>query len=170
MTENPGFTTFGDVEIARVPEWQGNLFTRGDFLPESDRQDREAQRAWLRPDFWAPEPEDAWLLRKAPSSAVPAGRSCSTPASATTRPDAARRRSTGWTRPTWTTSTGVPLSRKATNLLSKADFTQLADLAKTGAPDPFGFATAFLDSIAAGPGHSPGACVLTLMSHGQNAT
>ncbi|MFI9387466.1 MBL fold metallo-hydrolase [Kutzneria sp. NPDC052558] len=87
-----------------------------------------------------------------------------------------------------------PTFPNATHLLPKADFDQLAEYAKAGATDPFGFVTAFQDSIApvaehgkvqlwdgdehviddalrlvATPGHSAGACVLTVTSQGENA-
>ncbi len=55
-------TAFGDVQVARVDEWRGGLFTRADLLPESDRQDWETERSWLVPEFWSPDSEAATLV------------------------------------------------------------------------------------------------------------
>ncbi|MFI5610308.1 MBL fold metallo-hydrolase [Amycolatopsis sp. NPDC051903] len=88
-----------------------------------------------------------------------------------------------------------PTFPNATHLLPKPDFELLSEMAKSGdAPDPLGFVSAFLDSVApvaehaktqlwegeeqviddavrlvAAPGHSPGAAAVTISSGGEHA-
>ncbi|MEU3983739.1 MBL fold metallo-hydrolase [Streptomyces sp. NPDC026672] len=208
-------------------EWQGKLFTRGDLLPESNRQDWEAQRSWLEPDWWAPESEDAWLTSQSflirsggqtvlldsgignhkVGRGAPPFNGLDTAyldelAALGVRPEDVDLVINTHLHPDhigWNTvlddGEWRPTFPNATYLLPKADFDHLSDMAKAGdAPDPFGFATAFLDSVmpvaehaktqlwdgdehiindalrlVASPGHSPGACVLTVTSQGQNA-
>jgi len=49
------------VTLTRAFEWQGNLMTRPQLIPDSDRADWEANRSWLAPAFWDPATEDTWL-------------------------------------------------------------------------------------------------------------
>jgi glyoxylase-like metal-dependent hydrolase (beta-lactamase superfamily II) len=42
----------GAVEVRRVVEWTGSLFTRGQVFPGSDRAAWERERSWLEPRFW----------------------------------------------------------------------------------------------------------------------
>jgi glyoxylase-like metal-dependent hydrolase (beta-lactamase superfamily II) len=48
---SPSFRV-GDVEVRRVVEWAGSLFTRGQVFPGSDRAAWDRQRSWLEPRFW----------------------------------------------------------------------------------------------------------------------
>ena len=50
----------GDVEIAQVRECEGELFKRGELLPESGREAWLDNEHWLVPEFWDPATDDAW--------------------------------------------------------------------------------------------------------------
>jgi glyoxylase-like metal-dependent hydrolase (beta-lactamase superfamily II) len=220
-------TSFGDVTLDRVDEWTGRLFTRPDLLPDSGRQAWEAERAWLEPDFWSANSEDAGLCAQSflvhsggrtilvdtgignakPRPGVPPFDHLDTayldnlaamgvrPADVDLvvcthlHPD-----HVGWNT-TLVDGEWRPTFPNATYLLPKADFDHLAERAKSGdTPDPLGTMTAFQDSVlpvvenaktqlwegeehviddalrlVASPGHSPGACVLTISSGGEKA-
>jgi glyoxylase-like metal-dependent hydrolase (beta-lactamase superfamily II) len=51
---DPVATSFwvGAVEVRRVVEWTGSLFTRGQVFPSSDRAAWDRERSWLEPRFW----------------------------------------------------------------------------------------------------------------------
>lgn len=215
-------TSFGDVTLDRVDEWIGKLFTRPGLLPDSDRQAWEAERAWLEPDFWSADSEDAWACAQSflvhsggrtilvdtgignakPRPGIPPFDHLDTayldnlaamgvrPADVDLvvcthlHPD-----HVGWNT-TLVDGEWRPTFSNATYLLPKADFDHLAELAKSGdTPDPMGNVAAFRDSVlpvvenaktqlwegeehviddalrlVASPGHSPGACVLTISS------
>jgi glyoxylase-like metal-dependent hydrolase (beta-lactamase superfamily II) len=226
MTGSVSPAHFGDVDVSRVDEWSDHLFTRTELLPDSRRADWEAERAWLEPDFWAPESEDAWLGSQSflirsggrtilldtgignakPRPAVPPWDHLDTGYLANlavlgVRPEGVdlvinthlHLDHIGWN----TTLEGGrwrPTFPNATYLLPRADVELLSGLVGTGEPDPHGFVTAFLDSVApvlehaktqlwdgdehvvddalrlvATPGHSPGSSVLTIASGGEHA-
>jgi glyoxylase-like metal-dependent hydrolase (beta-lactamase superfamily II) len=48
----------GAVEVKRVVEFTGQLFTRGQVLPDSDRSEWEAARPRLEPRFWNSATDD----------------------------------------------------------------------------------------------------------------
>src|ERR1700759_560905 len=48
----PASFSVGAVEVRRVVEWTGSLFTRGQVFPGSDRAAWERERTWLEPRFW----------------------------------------------------------------------------------------------------------------------
>ncbi|MEW2508089.1 MBL fold metallo-hydrolase [Amycolatopsis sp. NPDC047767] len=227
MTDKTTSTSFGDVEITRVHEWTDHLFSRPDLLPDSARQEWEAEKDWLEPVFWSAESEDAWLTSQSflvrsggrtilvdtgigngkPRPGVPPFDHLDTGyltnlAALGVRPQDVdlvvcthlHPDHIGWNT---TLEDGVwrPTFPHATHLLPKADFDLLSGLAKSGdAPDPLGYVTGFLDSIApvvehaetqlwdgedhvidealrlvAVPGHSPGAAAVTISSGGDHA-
>lgn len=220
-------TSFGDVTLDRVDEWTGKLFTRPDLLPDSDRQAWEAERAWLEPDFWSANSEDAGLCAQSflvhsggrtilvdtgignakPRPSVPPFDHLDTAylddlAAMGVRPTDVdlvvcthlHPDHVGWNT-TLVDGEWRPTFPNATYLLPKADFDHLAKMAKSGdTPDPLGNVAAFRDSVlpvvenaktqlwegeehviddalrlVASPGHSPGACVLTISSSGEKA-
>lgn len=50
--------TIGRVTVRRVVEWTGQLFTRGQVFPDSDRGEWDAARSWLEPRFWNSDTDD----------------------------------------------------------------------------------------------------------------
>jgi glyoxylase-like metal-dependent hydrolase (beta-lactamase superfamily II) len=48
----------GRVAARRLVEWTGQLFTRGQVFPNSDRDEWNAARSWLEPRFWNSDTDD----------------------------------------------------------------------------------------------------------------
>lgn len=60
----------GDVTVTRIKEYYGSVeMSPAEFFPDTTAHDWEANRDWLAPDFWDPEPNtclsaiQTWLLR-----------------------------------------------------------------------------------------------------------
>jgi glyoxylase-like metal-dependent hydrolase (beta-lactamase superfamily II) len=51
----------GAVEVRRVVEWTGSLFTRGQVFPASDRAAWDRERSWLEPRFWNSETDEIFV-------------------------------------------------------------------------------------------------------------
>ncbi|QIQ01277.1 MBL fold metallo-hydrolase [Streptomyces liangshanensis] len=56
-----GSIDIGDVSVTRVFEWAGDIATREQLIPSSDRRDWEANASLLVPDFWDPATESVKL-------------------------------------------------------------------------------------------------------------
>lgn len=57
MSTAPGVRrgiSVGSIDISRVTEWAGPLFSRTQLLPQSTREQWDTQRQWLVPEFWDP--------------------------------------------------------------------------------------------------------------------
>lgn len=61
----------GNVEVARVVEWQGPIAPPAAVIPDAPRRLWENNSSWLAPDFWDPQEDtyraamNTWVLRSA---------------------------------------------------------------------------------------------------------
>ncbi|WP_406485768.1 MBL fold metallo-hydrolase [Streptomyces phaeochromogenes] len=56
-----GSIAIGDVSVTRVFEWSGDIATREQLIPSSNRPDWEAHKSLLVPDFWDPATDNVKL-------------------------------------------------------------------------------------------------------------